>query len=90
MRHEFPGCPEIAIIFYAHQICTVRKNWRGITIAEAVNVTMQNSLRHEFTDYDQLLMVGVRRKEARRRVQPKIDAMIASWVRPAEAQSGAP
>jgi len=40
---------------------------------------MQNHLRHEFTDYDQLLMVGVRRKDARRRVQPKVDAMIACW-----------
>ncbi|PST63841.1 MULTISPECIES: DUF2293 domain-containing protein [Rhizobium] len=39
----------------------------GATIAEAVDLTMQNHLRHEFTDHDQLLMVGIRRKEARRR-----------------------
>ncbi|MBX4976212.1 DUF2293 domain-containing protein [Rhizobium lentis] len=33
------------------------------------------------TDYDQLMLVGVRRKEARRRVQPKINAMIELWKR---------
>lgn len=55
------------------------KNWRDALIAVAVDVTMQNFLRHQFTDYEQLLLVGVQRKEARRRVQPKIEAMIASW-----------
>lgn len=31
------------------------------------------------TDYDQMLLAGVDREEARRRVQPKINAMIDSW-----------
>ncbi|MDK4731566.1 DUF2293 domain-containing protein [Rhizobium sp. CNPSo 3490] len=31
------------------------------------------------TDYDQLLLEGVEREEARRRVQPRINAMIAAW-----------
>ena len=79
IRLEFPGCPEVAVVYFATKICTVPKNWRGAPIEAAVDLTMQNYLRHEFTDYDQLLMTGVRRKEARRRVQPKVDAMIASW-----------
>ncbi len=37
------------------------------------------SIQRQITDSDQLMLVGVPRKEARRRVQPKIDAMIASW-----------
>lgn len=82
IRTEFPGCPELAVVFFATKICTVPKNWRGAAIEAAVDLTMQNHLRHEFTDYDQLLMVGVRRKEARRRVQPKVDAMIAGWKTP--------
>ncbi|MBB3568726.1 DUF2293 domain-containing protein [Rhizobium sp. BK491] len=79
IREHFPGCPEVAVSFFAYKICTTPKNWAGATIADAVDLTMQNHLRHEFTDYDQLLMVGVQRKEARYRVQPKVNAMIAMW-----------
>ena len=79
IRQEYPGCPEFAVVRFASQICTEPKNWRDATIAEAVDHTMQNMLRHEFTDYDHLMLVGVRRKEARQRVQPRVDAMIASW-----------
>lgn len=79
IRREYPGCPDFAVVYFATRICTVPKNWRGAPIAEAVDVTMQNELRHRMTDYDQLMLVGVRRKEARRRVQPKIDAMIGAW-----------
>jgi hypothetical protein len=79
IRREYPGCPEFAVVRFASQICTEPKNWRDATIPEAVDHTMQNTLRHQLTDYDQLLLVGIRRKEARRRVQPKVDAFLASW-----------
>jgi hypothetical protein len=79
IRREYPACPEFAVAYFAPRICTVPKNWRSAPIAEAVEVTMQNELRHQLTDYDQLMLTGVRRKEARRRVQPRLDAMIQSW-----------
>ncbi len=79
IRQEYPGCPEFAVVYFATYICTTPKNWRDLPLASAVDVTIQNELRHQLTDYDQLMLAGVRRKEARRRVQPKIDAMIASW-----------
>lgn len=79
IRREYPGCPEFAVRYFAHAMCTTPKNWRGVSVAVAVDATIQNMLRHELTDYDQMMMVGVPRKEARRRVQPKIDAMIAAW-----------
>ncbi|MCZ7907761.1 DUF2293 domain-containing protein [Agrobacterium leguminum] len=81
IRREYPACPEFAVTYFATYICTTPKNWRDAPIAVAVDVTMQNFLRHQFTDYEQLLLVGVRRKEARQRVQPKIDVMIAAWQR---------
>jgi len=40
---------------------------------------MQTYLRHEMTDYDTLLLLGIDRSEARSRVQPKINAMLRSW-----------
>jgi len=76
---EYPGCPEFAVVRFASQICIEPKSWHGVSIDAAVDHVIQNTLRHELTDYDQMLLVGVRRKEARRRVQPKVDAMIASW-----------
>lgn len=81
IRREYPGCPEAAVLYYARQICTDPKNWQGVSIEAAVDVTIQNHLRHEFTDYDQMLMVGVHRKDARRRVKPRVGAMMASWKR---------
>ncbi|QND20407.1 DUF2293 domain-containing protein [Rhizobium leguminosarum bv. viciae] len=79
IRREYPACPEFAVVYFATRICTVPKNWRRAPIATAVDATMQNELRHQLTDYDQLMLVGVRRKEARRRVQPKISAIVAEW-----------
>jgi hypothetical protein len=79
IRQEYPGCPEFAVVRFASQICTEPKNWRNATIADAVDHTIQNTLRHELTEYDQLLLLGVRRIEARRRVQHKIYQMIAVW-----------
>ena len=38
------------------------------------------SIRHEDTDYDQLLMSGVPRDEARDRIRPAIDRILASWA----------
>ncbi|EHH03364.1 hypothetical protein ATCR1_21320 [Agrobacterium tumefaciens CCNWGS0286] len=79
IRREYPRCPEAAVLYYAREICTRPKNWKGVSIEAAVDVTIQNHLRHEFTDYDQMLMVGVHRKDARQRVQPRVRAMMASW-----------
>ncbi|WP_245339497.1 DUF2293 domain-containing protein [Rhizobium sp. CIAT894] len=79
IRREYPACPELAVVYFATYICTVPKNWRSAPIATAVDVTMQNELRHQMTNYDQLMLVGVRRKEPRRQVQPKVNAMIAIW-----------
>ncbi|MCQ1779147.1 DUF2293 domain-containing protein [Neorhizobium galegae] len=79
IRREYPRCPEFAVVRFATQICTEPKNWRGASIAVAVDHVIQNLLRHELTEYDQMLLLGVRRKEARRRVQPKVNAMIEAW-----------
>jgi len=40
------------------------------------------SVRHEDTDYDDLLMSGVAREEARSRVRLVIDGVLAGWSSP--------
>lgn len=77
IRRKHPGCPDFAVAFFVGEI--TKKDWNGVSIGKAVGITMQTVLRHTMTDYDQMLLIGVDREEARRRVQPKINAMIASW-----------
>lgn len=69
--------PDFAVAFFVGEIA--KKDWQGASIGKAVGITMQNVLRHSLTDYDQMLLCGVDREEARRRVQPKVNAMIAAW-----------
>jgi hypothetical protein len=40
------------------------------------------SIRHTDTRYDELLMSGVPRSEARDRVRDAIDAVLSDWRRP--------
>lgn|GEM_PF-2962008 len=72
-----PRCPDFAVEYFASQVAD--KKWKNCTLGQSVGITMQNILRHEMTEYDQLLLVGVDRRAARRRVQRKVNAMIASW-----------
>jgi len=50
-------------------------------VGRAVGIVMQSMLRHEMTEYETLLLHGVDREEARRRVQPKIQVMLRVWKR---------
>ncbi|MBB3311256.1 hypothetical protein FHT78_003000 [Rhizobium sp. BK196] len=84
MRWNYPGCPDFAVAHFVSEI--MQRDWTNISIARAVELTIYKSLRHTMTDYDQILLVGVDRNEARRRVQPKIDTMIATWRSVPEAK----
>ncbi|WP_234837327.1 DUF2293 domain-containing protein [Sinorhizobium medicae] len=75
-----PGCPQFAVEYMAEQVAA--KAWRRATLGMAVGITMQNLLRHEMTDYDTLLLTGMGRAEARRRVQPRVNAMLRAWAGP--------
>ena len=43
---------------------------------------MVASVRHQDTDYDELLMSGLPRAIAREQVRPAIDRILAAWERP--------
>lgn len=79
IRKKHPGCPDFAVDFFAKEIAG--RSWEGVTLGRAVGITMQGSLRHQMTEYDTLLLHAVEREEARKRVQPKINAMLAVWER---------
>ena len=48
----------------------------------AVMLAVIASMRHQDTGYDELLMAGVPRGEARARVRPDIDRILAAWQDP--------
>lgn len=77
IRHNHPGCPDFAVSFFANEIAN--RDWKRATIGKAVGITIQTFLRHQMTDYDTLLLHGVDRSEARRRIQPRVAAMLNTW-----------
>jgi hypothetical protein len=84
----FPGCPaERAEAIACH--ASVRGSGRvGRSAAgraldeQAVTLAVVASIRHHDTGYDELLMTGVPREEARARVRPAIDRVLAAWQHP--------
>ena len=77
IRKKHPGCPEFAVEYLSKEISG--RDWESLKLGSAVGITMQCILRHQMTEYESLLLHGVERKEARKRVQPKIDAMLKVW-----------
>ena len=85
IRRLFPGCPaERARAIAAH--ASVRGSGRvgrsaaGRTLSpEAVTAAVRASVRHTETPYDQLLMRGVGRPEARRRIAERVETVLSEW-----------
>ena len=80
-----PGCPPERAEAIAKR-ATLRGSGRvGRTAAgrdldpEAITLAAVASIRHEDTDYDDLLESGVERAEARARVAPRVDQILDRW-----------
>ncbi|BEL09312.1 DUF2293 domain-containing protein [Actinoplanes sichuanensis] len=91
----FPGCP-VARADEISRHTSIRGSGRvGRSAAgrrfdpDAVTRAVVASIRHEDTDYDDLLMSGVPRDEARTRIRPAIDRVLARWRTPLN-RDGAP
>ncbi|MFF1404114.1 DUF2293 domain-containing protein [Streptomyces sp. NPDC058294] len=90
----FPGCPgERARAIAAH--ASVRGSGRvgrsaaGRVLSEgAVISAVVAAVRHGDTPYDQLLMSGVARYEARRRIGPSVENVLRAWREGAGEDTG--
>jgi hypothetical protein len=85
IRRLFPRCPGRRAEAIA-QHASLRGSGRvgrsaaGRSLdAEAITLAVVASVRHEDTDYDSLLMSGVSREDARDRIRPAVDGVLASW-----------
>jgi hypothetical protein len=83
----FPGCDTERAQAIAEHAGTRGSGRVGRSAAgrvldeEAVRLAVIASIRHEDTDYDAMLMAGVPRAEARDRIRPDIDRVLARWER---------
>ena len=50
--------------------------------AEAITLAVQAHIRHQYTEYDELLMKGYERLVARGAVRDKVDEVLERWTRP--------
>ncbi|MFJ8633354.1 DUF2293 domain-containing protein [Streptomyces sp. NPDC093568] len=85
IRRLFPGCPadrarEIAAHASVRGSGRVGRSAAGRALSEvAVTSAVVASVRHVDTPYDQLLMSGVPRHEARRRIGAVVETTLRGW-----------
>ncbi|MFF8658733.1 DUF2293 domain-containing protein [Streptomyces huasconensis] len=93
IRRLFPGCPaERALAMATHASLRgsgrVGRSAAGRALSEAaVTAAVIAAVRHADTPYDRLLMSGVPRGEARRRIAPLVATTLRRW-RDAPARPG--
>jgi hypothetical protein len=82
---QFPGCPAHRAEAIARHAATRGSGRVGRSAAgraldpEAVHLAVVASVRHIDTDYDELLMSGVDREEARDRVHERVEDVLDGW-----------
>jgi hypothetical protein len=86
----FPGCPAARAEAIARHTADRGSGRVGRTAAartldpQAVTLALVAAVRHGDTDYDDLLMAGVHRAEARDSVRADVDQVLESWRTPLE------
>jgi hypothetical protein len=84
----FPRCPADRAQAIANHAGTrssgrVGRSAAGRALEEkAITLAVVASIRHENTPYDELLMAGVARSEARDRIREQLDQVLESWREP--------
>jgi hypothetical protein len=85
IRRLFPRCPALRAEAIARHASLRGSGRVGRSAAgrsldeEAITLAVVASVRHEDTDYDSLLMSGIGREDARDRIRPAVDRVLAAW-----------
>jgi hypothetical protein len=81
----YPACPTARAEAIAQHAGTrssgrVGRSAAGQALDEnAVTLAVVASIRHQDTSYDELLMAGVSRQQARKEIRARLDDVLASW-----------
>ena len=85
VREFFPGCPEGRETMIAEHACLKYSGRIGRTAfakkldGEAVRLAVIAHIRHAETEYDQLLVTGCERGDARTAVKRDVNRVLADW-----------
>jgi hypothetical protein len=85
IRERYPACPDGAEIAIAEHACLKSSGRIGRTAAakdlsdEAVDLAVQAHVRHRWTAYDELLMSGRDRADARAAVRSEVGTIAGRW-----------
>jgi hypothetical protein len=85
IRDQFPGCPPARADAIAYHAALRGHGHLGRSAAtrafdpDAIRLAVTASVRHVDTDYDDLLMSGVDRDDARDRVRDRVDHILVTW-----------
>lgn len=85
IREQFPGCPPGRADGIAYHAALRGSGRVGRSAAgraldpEAIRLAVAASIRHLDTDYDDLLMSGVERDDARHRVEDRVHDILRTW-----------
>jgi hypothetical protein len=86
IRRLYPGCPAERVEAIARHAGARGSGRVGRSAAgraldpKAIELAVIASLRHEDTEYDDLLMSGMGRGDARARVRAEVDRVLAEWA----------
>lgn len=85
IRQQFPNCPIANANRIAEHACLRSSGRVGRTAAakefdpNAIYLVVAAAVRHEFTNYDILLLRGIERSQARSRVRDKVQQKLGEW-----------
>ncbi len=85
IAREFPGCPPKQALRIAEHACRKSSGRVGRSAAakrfdpEAVRLAVVAAVRHQFTNYDRLLLKGIERHEARALVGVAVEKKLEQW-----------
>jgi hypothetical protein len=81
LRLHHPGCPKEARQMIAGRVSA--REWKGLQVGGAVGIELQNFIRHQLTEYDELRRSKVMtRDEARAFVASDVQKVLRAWRAP--------
>jgi hypothetical protein len=85
IRESFPGCPVSDARRIAEHACRKYSGRVGRSAAakqfhpDAIRLAVAAAVRHEFTNYDELLLAGYDRQDARALIRAKVEDELEAW-----------
>ena len=90
IQENYPSCPAADALLIAAHTCQTGSGRVGRSAAakkfesEAIDLAVRAHIRHKYTNYDEFLMLGWDKSDARSHVFSEIQEIIEAWQSPKE------